>query len=135
MRLDVLDAIDHVAKALRKIPSQQVLRKRFEFFVKAVRVAGLRVDDHFVYVHLVVVSEGRVSRMHLVNEDTERPPVYGLLVSLIQQNFWRYVLWRSADSVCALLDHLCKAIIYQFQVSIVRDHDVLGFEVSVDDVF
>lgn len=111
-----------------------MLDQRLEFLVKTLRVLGLGIDDHFVHIHGVVVREGRVARVHFVNQDPEGPPVDGLGVAFVKQNLWRDVLGGSANGVGAFLNHLGKPVVYELQVAVVRNHNIFRLQVSVNDV-
>lgn len=75
-----------------------------------------------------------VTGQHLVEQDSECPPVDCLAVALVEENFRSDVLWGSADGVGTFGDDLGESEINHLQVSVTADHDVLGLQVSVDDV-
>lgn len=49
-------------------------------------------------LHLVLVLEGRPAAVHLVQQGAETPPVSGLAVALLLDDFGGKVLGRPADS-------------------------------------
>ena len=51
--------------------------------VKALGITRLGVYDLFVDIHGVVSLEGRIAGQHLVQKDTQRPPVDRLSVALV----------------------------------------------------
>jgi hypothetical protein len=73
--------------------------------------------------------------MHLVNQYSKRPPINRLAVTLVQKNFGCNVLGSAADSVGALLDYFSETIINQFQITVIRYHNVLRLQVTIHNVF
>ena len=55
-------------------------------------------------------------------------------MSLVEKNFGCNILGRAADSVGTLGDHFGEAIVDEFEIAIVANHDILGLEVAVTDV-
>lgn len=51
------------------------------------------------YLERVVVDEGRLSDEHLVQQDPQRPPVYTLPVTLVEEDLRGDVLGRAAEGV------------------------------------
>lgn len=109
----------------------------FSFYlrVEAFRVFGLCVDDLPVYVHGVLVLEGREPREHLVHQYAQRPPVHRLPVALVQQYLRRNVLRGPTDSESTLGNYFRKAEIYHLQVAVICYHDILWLQVAVNDIF
>lgn len=111
-----------------------MFHQRLQIFVEAFGVLRLRVDDHFVDIHGVIVAKGSMACMHLVNEDAERPPVHGLGVAFVEQNFGGDVLRRATNSISSLFHYFSKSVVDQLQVTIVRNHYIFWLQVPVDDV-
>lgn len=111
-----------------------MFHQRLQIFVEAFGVLRLRVDDHFVDIHGVIVAKGSMACMHLVNEDAERPPVHGLGVAFVEQNFGGDVLRRATNSIGSLFHYFSKSVVDQLQVTIVRNHYIFWLQVPVDDV-
>jgi len=66
---------------------------------------------------------------HLVDEDTEGPPIDGLAVALVEQDLRRDVLGRSAERVGARsrLHDFCEAKIGQFEIQIIIKQNIAKF--------
>lgn len=79
--------------------------------------------------------EGWESCKHLVHKNTEGPPIDGLTVTLVEKDLRCDVLGGTANCEGALSYYLSEAEIDHLEISIIGDHDVLGFEISVHDVF
>jgi len=73
--------------------------------VGEVNRAGL---DQVVHLMFVAVEEGRDTHDHLVDEDAEGPPIYGVVVPISDEHLGGQVLGRAAERVChlAVLDEL-----------------------------
>mmetsp|Transcript_48182 Transcript_48182/g.75254 ORF Transcript_48182/g.75254 Transcript_48182/m.75254 type:complete len:297 (+) Transcript_48182:313-1203(+) len=99
-------------------------------------VLNLPSQDTLVQLHTVVRIEGRVASQHLVNQDPQRPPVHSLSVAFVQDDLWSQVLWGTTESpsVCSRLYGLGEAEVADLQMPLVVEEQVLGLEVTVDDV-
>ena len=87
-------------------------------------------------VHLVGVFrvEGWETSEHLVQEDSERPPVDHLRVTLTNQQLWRQVLWGTAEGVCLVLVRhveLAETKVTQGDVPAVVKQDVFWLQVTI----
>lgn len=134
MILDVRNTANHVAKALRQIPPQQMLDHGLQLGVESFRVLRLGVDNLLVNVHWVIIDEGGVSGVHLIDKDAERPPINWLRVTLIEQDLGRNVLRRSTNGVRSLFDDLSKAKIDEFKVTVLVDHNIFRFQITVYNI-
>ena len=67
MIFDIADAADEVAVPLGKVASEQVLHQTLKLGVEALRVSRLRVNDLLVNIHGIVVHEGSVTGVHLID--------------------------------------------------------------------
>lgn len=79
----------------------------------------LALLDEVVHLVLVAVEERGDAHDHLVNQDTKRPPVHGVVVSVTNQHLGRKVLGSAAETVGKLtvLDELGKPKVGNQQVS------------------
>jgi len=132
MVLDVGDATDHVSEAFGQIPSEQMLDHGLELRVEAFGVLRLGVDNLLVNVHWVIVDEGCVACMHLIDKDAKGPPVNGLRVTLVEQDLGGDVLGSTTNGVRSLFDDLGKAKIDQFKVTVLVDHDIFRLQIAVN---
>ena len=55
-------------------------------------------------------------------------------MALVKQDLWRDVLGRTTDRVGAFGDDLGKAVVDELEVAIVANHDILRFQVAIDDI-
>lgn len=102
--------------------------------VESFRVLRLGVDNLLVNVHWVIIDEGGVSGVHLIDKDAERPPINWLRVTLIEQDLGRNVLRRSTNGVRSLFDDLSKAKIDEFKVTVLVDHNIFRFQITVYNI-
>ena len=72
--------------ALVRFARQQLLQDRDGVAWHVNGVEGLVGENGVVDFVLVLATEGRLLQQHLVDEDTERPPVDGTAITLLQQN-------------------------------------------------
>jgi len=134
MVLDVRDTANHVSEALRQIPPQQMLDHRLQLGVESFRVLRLGVDNLLVNVHWVIVDEGGMSSVHLIDKDAKGPPINRLRVTLIEQDLRCDVLWCSTDRVRSLFDDLSKTKVDEFEVTVLVDHDIFRFQITVYNI-
>lgn len=105
------------------------------FFVENARKRHFALQDVLVDAHGVIVAEGVDARVHFVDEDAQSPPVDGFSVTLVEDDFWGDVLWRSANGEGpAFVQDLGETEVRQLEVAVVADQQVLWLEVSKDDV-
>ena len=102
--------------------------------VKIARELNLAFEDLLVDGHGVVVVKWIDAGDHLVGEDAEGPPVDRLAVAFVEEDLWGEVLRGTTERVCARLAVLCEAEIGQFEVALIVDKDILGLQITVDDV-
>lgn len=98
-------------------------------------VTRLRVDDFSINVHRVVVLKRWVAGVHLIDQNPERPPVHWAAVTFVEQDFRGNVLRSTTDCVGTFSHDLGKTEVNHFQVAVPSDHNVLGLQVSVANVF
>ena len=94
----------------------------------------LSLENFLIDGHGVIVVEGVDAGHHFVCQDAQGPPVDRFAVTLIKQNFWREVLWCAAQRISPCLAILGEAEVGELEVALRIDEDVLGFEISLDDV-
>ena len=109
-------------------------RRLLYLLVKIAGELNLALEDLLVDGHRVIVIEGVNAGEHLVREDAQGPPVDRLAVALIQEDFGRQVLGRSAKRVSARLAVLSESEVRQFEVALLVNKDVLRLQISVNDV-
>lgn len=79
----------------------------------------LALLNEVVHLVLVAVEERGDAHDHLVNQDTKRPPVDGVVVAVTNQHLWRKVFSSAAETVgkLAVLYELGKPEVSNQQVS------------------
>lgn len=108
-----------------------MLDQTLEVGIKAVWISWLRVDNFLVDVHWIVIHEWSMAGVHLINQDTEGPPVNWLGVAFVEEDFGGDVLGCATDGVGALLDFFGKSIVNKLEIAIICDHDVLWLQVTI----
>ena len=109
-----------------------MLDKRLGVLVKSLGEQNFSLEDLLIDGHWVLVIEGVNSGDHLIEKDSEGPPVDSLSVTLVKQDLRGEVLWGSAESVGSSFDYFCKSEISKLEVAIWGDEKVLRLEVSVN---
>ncbi len=103
--------------------------------IEAIRVFGLGVYNLPVYVHWVLILERWEACQHLVDKNAKAPPINWFSMTLVQENFRSDVLWGAANCESAFGNDFCESEVNHFQISILAYHDVLWFQVTIDDIF
>lgn len=134
MTFNVFDSSLQVTVSLGKIRLQHVLHQTLRVGIERRGEFYFSFQDFLVNQHGVLVVEGVDSGVHFVEEHAEGPPVDGLAMAFIQQDFGREVLGGSAQSVSSALTVLGEAEVRQFQIPGFIDQNILGFQISVNDV-
>src|SRR5690606_18244333 len=87
--------------------------------IETFRVSWFSIDDLPIDVHWVFILEGWEPSKHLIDKDSQCPPIHWFTMALVQQNLRSYVLWSSTDSVCSLCYNLSKTKVDHLQVTII----------------
>ena len=101
-------------------------------------VHGLLLDQ---LVHLGVGGttsvEGREAHNHFIGKNTQGPPVDGEAVAALNQNLRRQVVRGTTEreGLSVALEDLGQTEICEADVTIFVHQDVLGLQITVDDVF
>lgn len=111
-----------------------MLHERFAFTVETIWVSWLCVDNFPINVHGVVVLEWRVTSKHFVQKDAYSPPINGFPVTLVEQDFRGNILGSTTNGVCSLCNDLSETEINHLEVTISPNHNILRFEIPIDDV-
>ena len=73
--------------------------------------------------------------MHLVDQHTQSPPVNGLSVPLVEDDFWGDVFGGAADGEgSSLSEELGEPEVCEFEIAVVANEEVFWLEVPEDDV-
>lgn len=80
--LDVHATVPQIAVSSRQVHLQDVLQHIPQFLAEMMCELILARDDLLVNLHRIVREERRVSRVHLVDQYAEAPPVDGLAIAL-----------------------------------------------------
>lgn len=83
---------------------------------------------------MAVTLERGFTDDHLVDEDAEGPPVDGMRVAFVEDDFWRNVLGSSTDGIGPFFgsELFDETEVAEFEQTILHEENVLGFQVSVD---
>mmetsp|Transcript_82673 Transcript_82673/g.256767 ORF Transcript_82673/g.256767 Transcript_82673/m.256767 type:complete len:219 (+) Transcript_82673:148-804(+) len=132
--LDIVGATLQVAVALPQVRCEELLHQALGFLVEELGEDDLPAQDLLINLHRILVNKRGVSHNHLVDEDAEGPPVYGLPVALVEQDLWGNVLGRAAEGVRPMVDDLREAKVRELHVAVEVDENVLRLQVPVDYV-
>ncbi len=137
VRLDLGRTIG--AEPLGRVPVEQLRQEisghgRHHVFVweveRFVQDLAIHVVDH------LVVERWQASQ-HLVEQHPEGPPVNGLIVVLGEQQLWSEVFGCSAKCIGSILVfhlELAEAEVAESDVALVVEQNVLGLEISINNV-
>mmetsp|Transcript_94264 Transcript_94264/g.129853 ORF Transcript_94264/g.129853 Transcript_94264/m.129853 type:complete len:307 (-) Transcript_94264:476-1396(-) len=101
-------------------------------------VDGLLFDE---FIHFFVVAatgvEGRETNDHFVGENTKSPPVNGEAMTNLIKNLRGQIIGSTAERECLSITfkNLCKTKVSQANVTITVEQDILGLQVTVDNLF
>ncbi len=113
-----------------------MLDKRFGVLVKSTWEWDFTSENVFVDSHWVFIIKWIDSCVHFVNKNSQSPPIDSLSVALVQDDFRGDVLRGTANGKgSAFIEDFGESEISQFEVSIVGDEKIFGFEVSEDNIF
>lgn len=156
--LDGLEVVGPGTQALLGVTVQQRHDEALAWVAEEGREAQNAVLDLVVHLVDVVGIEGRDAHSELVEKNAQTPPVHGLAVTSTSHNFRCYpnrthirnrtlkrnvrcavrtqVLWGTAERVCLVVgvNVLGQTEICEANVSVLIEKNVLGLEVSVDNV-
>ena len=87
-------------------------------------------------VSLAASVEGREADDHFVGQDSEGPPVDGETVTALNKNLRSQIVRRSTEGkgLGVTFEHLGQTEIGQTDVAVLVHQDVLGLQITVDDV-
>ena len=112
-----------------------MLHKGSSVFVEIGCKGNFSLEDVPVDAHGVLVVEGVDSGVHFVDKHSKSPPIHGFSMALIEDDLRSDVLRGSTDGEGSAFDkELGKSKVSQFEVTVITDEEVLGLEVSEDDV-
>lgn len=112
-----------------------MLHQRLGIFIEIGSEGNLSLQDVSIDPHRVLIVEGVDTRMHLVDENTEGPPVNSFAVTLVKDNLGSNVFRSPANSEGpAFSEELGKAKVSKLEVAVVADEEIFWFEVPENDV-
>ncbi len=132
--LDVVGAAFETAVALREISHQQLLDEGLGVAVKMSWEGDLASQDLLVDTHGVIVHEGRLSSHHLIQQNSQRPPINSLAVTLIQQDLWSNVFRRATQGVCFESHSFGKPKVRDLQITTFVQQQVFWLQISINVV-
>lgn len=92
------------------------------------------LQDVLVNYEGIIVCEGVDTGDHLVDQDTQSPPVDRFSVSLVLKNLRSEVFGGTAEGESPVFDHFCESEVGEFEVAIWANEYVFRLEVAIDDV-
>jgi hypothetical protein len=112
-----------------------MFHQRFGVIVEPLGEMKFSLKNILVYHKRVIVSEGIYSGNHLVDEDAQSPPVDGLAVSLVMEDFGSKILGSSTEGEGPVLYDFGETEICKLEVTVRANQYVFWLEVPVNDVF
>lgn len=84
----------------------------------------------------IAVEEWWNADDHLVDENAERPPIYGVIVTVTDQHLWGEILSGTAERVSdfTLLDKFSKTKVRKHQVSVLANKYILRLEIPIQNL-
>jgi hypothetical protein len=116
----------------------------------------------FVNLYGILIPKWRITSQELIYQDSQCPPVNRRRVTFRLDDFWSQILWRATQGIgfplinviksssinlsplggilsswrlLTITKPLCKPKIYQFDMSICVQKQVLGFQVPIGHAF
>jgi len=132
--LDVLGPGLKAAVALGEVREQQLLDESLDVAVDVAGEIELPGEDLLVDSHGIVVDKGGLSGEHLVDEDSQRPPVDSLSVALVEEYLGGNVFGGSAQSVRLEGDALGEPKVCNLEVTGGVEKQIFGLKVAVNEV-
>ena len=124
-----------VAVSLGKVGHEEVLDQRSCVLIEIGGERNFSLENVSVDSHRVLIIEGVNSSVHLVDENSESPPVDCLSVALVEDDLGSDVFGGSADGEGSSLgEELGEPEVGELEVAVVADEEVFGLEVPEDDV-
>ena len=116
--------------------STQVFDKALGILIEFSWELHLLVKGHLKDLVRILSHEWWSSVETLINENAKSIPVYWVVVALVLNDFWGYVLWGATESVGPVTRHesLDEAKISKLDIPVLLDKHVLRLQVSVDKV-
>ena len=102
--------------------------------VKVTWELDLALKNFLVDCHRVVIVEWVNTSVHLIDQNSQGPPVDRLSVTLVEEHFGGKILGRSTKRVGTSLTVLGEAEIGKLEVTLLVDENVFGLQIAVDDV-
>ena len=136
MTFDVAYATLKVAVSLSEVRLAELFDETLGIGVEAPWELNLLREGHLEDLVRIIRHERGSSIDELVHEDAEGVPVHGMRVALVLDDFWSDVLRCAAERVGPLMlgHRLDEAKVGKFDVSVVSHQDVLGFQISENQV-
>jgi hypothetical protein len=95
---------------------------------------NLLVDLKWVFS---ILSKGDISSQKLIQYHAQRPEIDIISIALSRKYLRRHISGRTNDSKSLMqgvsVKLLASAQIHNLQIAILGDHDILGFEIAVDN--
>lgn len=98
MSLHVVGSLSHISQPFRSIGDQKLLDEIFGDRVHMLWPLYPTAQYLLVDAKRVVIEKWRKPGQHFVDQNSERPPVYRLIVSFALNYLWCQILRRAAQS-------------------------------------
>ena len=135
MAADVLDAVFEVPQPLRQIALEEPLAQDAAQFLRKVEgISDATGDDLLVDFQRLFGEEGRETGGHFVDEDSQSPPVHGLIVAPRKKHLGRQVLGGAAQGVGATGEPFGEPEIRDLDVAVESEEDVFGLQIAEGNV-
>lgn len=113
---------------------QERLDDVFGQWIDLARPVNFALENLLVDPVRGLIEERWIAYDHLVAENTARPPVRCLSVAVRLDDFWRKVLGRPAQRPRTVVDNFGETEIRETDVAAGIQEQVLGLQVTIDDV-
>lgn len=94
------------------------------------------VQHNYVRIHGIFAIEGCSTNKKFEYEYSNSPQICRSVMPLIEDNFWSHIVWGTTECPCLFVvcDHFGESEVYDLNVSRVSDHQVLWFQITIDQI-
>jgi len=132
--LDVVHARLEIAVPLGEVNLQQIAQQILQVGAKVRGETWLAAHDLLVDLDRLISEEWRISRGHLIDQYSQRPPIHRLVVALAENDLGREIFRRATQGPRPTLYPLGEAKVGDLQVTLRVDQQILRLQIPVDQI-
>eukprot|EP00038_Savillea_parva_P009074 m.181047 g.181047 ORF g.181047 m.181047 type:complete len:648 (+) comp15157_c0_seq1:89-2032(+) len=136
MRFDVLFAVGPATEAVSNPFAHETTQNSNRYFCQPHWKQDIVVQNGFKEIVFSICLKRRLSRQHLVHQDTQGPPVHRRAIHLLLENLGCNIVWCSAKGVgqVAILNtFFAHPKVGNLDMAFAVEHDIVKLEITVND--